>query len=120
MRLACRLTFEAAHRLPHVPPGHKCGKMHGHSYVVELQVDGPIDPESGWIIDYADIRAAAAPLIRELDHACLNDSFGLENPTAENLALWFFKRLANVLPRLLAVRVSEKSDSWAECTADDL
>jgi 6-pyruvoyltetrahydropterin/6-carboxytetrahydropterin synthase len=104
-------TFEAAHRLPNVPPGHKCNRLHGHSYRVELHVRGPIGERSGWIMDFADLKAAFAPLHARLDHYYLNEVEGLENPTSENLARWIWRRLRSTLPQLSSVVVSETCTS---------
>lgn len=103
--------FEAAHRLPRVPPGHPCGQIHGHSYRVELHLRGAVDPASGWVMDFGDVSALARPVIGELDHACLNEIPGLENPTSENLCLWLAARLAPVLPNLHAIVVRETESS---------
>jgi 6-pyruvoyltetrahydropterin/6-carboxytetrahydropterin synthase len=91
-------TFEAAHRLPHVPEGHKCARLHGHSYRLEVHVQGEVDPTTGWVVDFADISAAAMPVIHQLDHYYLNEVPGLENPTSENIARWVWERLAEKLP----------------------
>src|ERR1700674_3449699 len=90
-------TFEAAHRLPNVPPGHKCSRLHGHSYRVEVRVQGDIDPVTGMVIDFAEIKAAFAPLLDQLDHYFLNEVEGLENPTSENLARWIWDHLVGSL-----------------------
>ena len=90
-------TFEAAHRLPHVPEGHKCARLHGHSFRVEVRVQGDIDPETGMVIDFAEIKTAFAPLNDQLDHYFLNEIDGLENPTSENLARWIWDRLVATL-----------------------
>lgn len=87
-------SFEAAHRLPEVPEGHKCARLHGHSFRVEVHVAGPVDPELGWVVDFADIKAAFAPVHEALDHRYLNEVEGLENPTSENLAVWIWDRLS--------------------------
>lgn len=105
--------FEAAHRLPNVPETHQCARLHGHSYRVALWVRGEPDPRTGWIIDFADIAAAFAPLLAQLDHAYLNDIAGLENPTSELLAAWIFDRTAESLPGLHRVMVCETADSGA-------
>src|SRR3954469_23243846 len=86
-------TFEAAHRLPNVPTGHKCARLHGHSFHVSVHIVGPIGKETGWVIDFADISAAMNPLIARLDHYYLNDIEGLDNPTSENVARWIWRRL---------------------------
>jgi 6-pyruvoyltetrahydropterin/6-carboxytetrahydropterin synthase len=87
-------SFEAAHRLPHVPAGHKCARLHGHSFRVEIHVSGPVDPELGWVMDFADVKAAFAAVHDALDHRYLNEVPGLENPTSEHLAVWVWDRLA--------------------------
>jgi len=103
-------TFEAAHSLPRVPPGHKCARMHGHSYVVEVHVTGPVDPVTGWVMDFGDVKDAFAPLLAQLDHCVLNEVPGLDNPTSENLAVWIWHVLAEDLP-LSAVQVRETRTS---------
>jgi 6-pyruvoyltetrahydropterin/6-carboxytetrahydropterin synthase len=104
-------TFEAAHRLPYVPDGHKCARLHGHSYRVEIHVSGELDPRSGWIMDFADIKNAFKPLLNRLDHYYLNEVEGLENPTSENLARWIWERLQPALPELRRVVVRETCTS---------
>lgn len=111
MRIHKRFTFEAAHRLPNVPPTHKCHRLHGHSFAVELHVDGPVDPVMGWVIDFADIAAAWQPLHAMLDHRYLNEVDGLENPTSENLARWVWERARPSLPGLAQVVVRETCTS---------
>lgn len=91
-------TFESAHQLPCVPAGHKCSRLHGHSFKVELHVTGPVDPDHGWIMDFACIKAAFAPVHERLDHHFLNEIEGLENPTSENLARWIWQNLEAQLP----------------------
>lgn len=98
-------TFEAAHRLPNVPAGHKCARLHGHSFAVEVHVSGELDPELGWVLDFADLKAAWAPLDQALDHYYLNDIAGLANPTSENLAAWIWDRLEIPAPAELAAVV---------------
>lgn len=107
MELYKEFTFEAAHRLPNVPEGHKCGRLHGHSFRVVLHVDGPIDSEFGWVIDYAEIKEAFRPTFDQLDHHYLNEIEGLENPTSENIAKWIWDNVKPNLPMLTRVAVSE-------------
>lgn len=114
MKLIKTFRFEAAHRLPRVPEGHKCARMHGHGFEVEIEVEGPLDPEMGWVMDYADISAAVKPLISALDHHCLNDIEGLENPTSENLALWIWERLKPACPLLSRVAIAETCTARCE------
>jgi 6-pyruvoyltetrahydropterin/6-carboxytetrahydropterin synthase len=109
-------TLESAHRLPNVPVGHKCARVHGHSFRVELHVSGPVDEHLGWVMDFADVKAAFDPLYRQLDHHYLNDVPGLENPTSENLAKWIWQQLKPTLPQLSAVVVHETCTSGARYT----
>ena len=104
-------TLEAAHRLPNVPPGHKCARLHGHSFRVEIHVSGEIDPQTGWVMDFADLKAAYKPLYEQLDHHDHNDIEGLENPTSEQLAKWIWDRLKPVLPLLSEIVVHETCTS---------
>ena len=104
-------TFEAAHRLPHVPEGHKCSRLHGHSYRVAVHVDGPVDPELGWVMDFGTIKAAFKPIEERLDHYYLNEVPGLENPTSEVLAEWVWTQLETSLPLLSAITVRETCTS---------
>ena len=99
--------IEAAHRLPNVPEGHKCARMHGHSFRIEVHVSGPVGQDTGWVMDFADLRRAFQPLFDRLDHYCLNDIEGLENPTSENLAKWIWERLQPDLPLLSKIIVQE-------------
>ena len=111
MEILKEFTFEAAHRLPNVPDGHKCARLHGHSYQVAVHVSGEVDEEAGWVVDFYDISAAFKPLHECLDHYYLNEIAGLENPTSENLARWIWDRLAPSLPRLSQVMVRETCTS---------
>ena len=109
MTLELRKTFqfEAAHLLPRLPKAHKCRRLHGHSFSVEVVVTGSCDERLGWVMDYADISAAFKPLWAKLDHYYLNDIPGLENPTSENIAVWIWKRLKPRLPLLTEIVVAE-------------
>ncbi len=103
--------IEAAHFLPNVPPDHKCRRMHGHSFRIEVHVAGPVEAETGWVMDFADLKQAFKPLFEQLDHRCLNDIDGLENPTSENLARWIWSRLQPELPGLSKIVVQETCTS---------
>ncbi len=107
VRLTKSFGFEAAHWLPTFPEGHKCRRMHGHSFRVEVTVEGELDQQRGYLIDYGDISEALEPLRNALDHRCLNEIEGLENPTSEMLAGWIWERLVRVLPLLSEVVVRE-------------
>ncbi len=111
MEIFKEFTFESAHRLPHVPDGHKCGRLHGHSYRVQVHVTGPVGEQSGWIMDFDAIRERFVPLHAQLDHRYLNEIAGLENPTSENLARWIWDKLKPTLPELSAVQVRETCTS---------
>ncbi|MEO5338532.1 MAG: 6-carboxytetrahydropterin synthase QueD [Magnetospirillum sp. WYHS-4] len=100
-------TFEAAHSLPNTPEGHKCKRLHGHSFRAEIHVSGPVDPHAGWVLDFADIKRAFKPLLDQLDHHHLNEIEGLENPTSENIARWIWKRLKPELAALSKVAIRE-------------
>jgi 6-pyruvoyltetrahydropterin/6-carboxytetrahydropterin synthase len=114
MRLVKTYQFEAAHRLPHVPEDHKCARLHGHSFRVEVEIEGPVDPKMGWVMDYADISALVKPIIAELDHDYLNEIPGLENPTSENIAVWIWKRLKPGCAGLRRITIAETCLSRCE------
>jgi 6-pyruvoyltetrahydropterin/6-carboxytetrahydropterin synthase len=113
----CRITksfvLDAAHWLPEVPAGHKCGHLHGHTYTIILGLEGNLDPQLGWVQDYGEITGIFSPLYTELDHHCLNEIEGLENPTAEVMAHWLFERLKKQLPLLTDVTVCETPTTTA-------
>lgn len=111
MEIYTEFGFEAAHRLPNVPDGHKCARLHGHSFRAEVHVEGPVGSTSGWVMDFADVRAACEPIRQQLDHAYLNDIADLDNPTSEVIARWIWNRLQPALPQLHAVVVKETCTS---------
>jgi 6-pyruvoyltetrahydropterin/6-carboxytetrahydropterin synthase len=107
MEIFKHFTIEAAHLLPNVPAGHKCRRLHGHSFRIEIHVVGAVQAQQGWVQDFADIAKAFNPLFNQLDHQYLNEIPGLENPTSEHLAKWIWQRLNSNLPMLSAVVVRE-------------
>ncbi|MFZ4857818.1 MAG: 6-carboxytetrahydropterin synthase QueD [Desulfuromonadaceae bacterium] len=111
MEISKSFTIDAAHRLTGVPPGHKCGQLHGHTFCVEVHVRGNVDPYSGFILDFAGIGQAFAPIFEQLDHTYLNDIEGLENPTSENLAKWIWDRLKPELTCVSRIVVKETPSS---------
>jgi 6-pyruvoyltetrahydropterin/6-carboxytetrahydropterin synthase len=115
-KLVKSFTFESAHRLPNLPDGHKCKRLHGHSFRCEIEVTGDVDPVTGFVMDFADIKAAFGPLYEQLDHHYLNEVPGLENPTSECLAAWIWDRLKPALPALAAVVVHETCTSGCRYT----
>ena len=111
MELRRTFQFEAAHRLPLLPANHKCHRLHGHSFQVEIVVEGECDPKLGWVMDYADIKAVVKPVIARLDHYYLNDIPGLENPTSEVIAQWLWHQLKPLLPQLSKIVIRETCTS---------
>lgn len=114
VRLVRAFTFEAAHDLPGAPQGHKCRRLHGHSFRAELICEGKVDRRTGWLVDFADIKQAFAPCLEQLDHVYLNEVEGLENPTAENLARWIWTRVKPRLGVLAQVNVAETCTARCE------
>ena len=111
MEIYKEFMFEAAHRLPKVPAGHKCARLHGHSWKGVIYVAGDIDPVTGWIMDYGEIKRLFAPVYEQLDHHYLNEIEGLENPTSEVLAKWIWDRLKPDLPALSQIVINETCTS---------
>ncbi len=111
MILSKKFRFEAAHFLPGVPPGHPCGRLHGHSYRIEVAIRGVAQRESGWVRDFGEVSAVVRPAIAPLDHNLLNSVPGLENPTSEALCSWLWDRLAPGLPDLYRIVVRETCQS---------
>ncbi|WBB97034.1 6-carboxytetrahydropterin synthase QueD [Solwaraspora sp. WMMA2080] len=118
MEIFREFTFEAAHRLPYVPEGHKCARLHGHSYRITVHVSGQVGAQTGWVIDFGDLKQAFAPVREQLDHRYLNEIAGLENPTSEVLARWIWQRLVGQLP-LSAVTVRETCTSGCVYRGED-
>ena len=118
MELFKEFGFEAAHRLPNVPVGHKCARLHGHSFRVEIHVEGDVGATTGWVMDFADLKAAFKPTYERLDHHYLNEIPGLENPTSEVLARWIWNELKGSLALLSKVVVFETCTSGCVYTGD--
>jgi len=111
MELRKTFQIEAAHRLPNVPVGHKCARLHGHSWRIEVAIEGPVGEHTGWVMDYADLKAAFQPVHDRIDHHYLNDIPGLENPTSERLAVWIWNELKPRLPLLSELVIAETCTS---------
>jgi len=111
MEIFKEFTFDAAHSLPNVPEGHKCGRLHGHTYRVQIHVTGDVAPDTGWVMDFGDVKKAFQPIYDQLDHYFLNEIEGLENSTSENIARWIWQRLKPALPQLSKIVI------WETCTA---
>jgi 6-pyruvoyltetrahydropterin/6-carboxytetrahydropterin synthase len=116
VRLSKTFHFEAAHHLPTFPIDHTCHRLHGHSFRFDVIVEGEVDPAKGYLIDYGDIKSAAEPIVKQLDHYYLNDIEGLSNPTSEMIAKWIFDRLKPALPLLIKIIVHETCTSRCEYT----
>lgn len=114
VRLSKSFRFEAAHDLPTFPDGHKCRRLHGHSFRFDVIVEGDVAPEKGYLIDYGDIKKVTDPIVRRLDHYYLNEIPGLSNPTSENLARWLWENLKPALPLLACITVHETCTSTCE------
>jgi len=119
MEIFKEFSFESAHRLPNVPAGHKCARIHGHSFRCEVHVRGDVQREAGWVMDFADIKAAFEPLHDQLDHRFLNEVEGLSNPTSEILARWIWRHIAPSLPGLCAIVVRETCTSGCIYRGED-
>jgi 6-pyruvoyltetrahydropterin/6-carboxytetrahydropterin synthase len=119
MQIFRAFTIEAAHRLPNVPAGHKCSRLHGHSFRIELHVKGEIDARTGWVMDFADLKAVFEPVFARLDHQYLNEIPGLENPTSENLARWIWSEMKSRLPLLSKVVIHETCTSGCSYDGSD-
>ncbi|PCJ56646.1 MAG: 6-carboxytetrahydropterin synthase QueD [Rhodospirillaceae bacterium] len=113
MEIYKTFTFEAAHHLPNVPKGHKCERLHGHSFRVELRIAGVPGAKTGWVMDFSELEAAFAPLHAVLDHHYLNEIDGLENPTSEVIARWIWERLKPKLSGLAQVILRETCTAGA-------
>ncbi|MEL7121323.1 MAG: 6-carboxytetrahydropterin synthase QueD [Bacteroidota bacterium] len=111
MEIYKQFTFDSAHWLPNVPEGHKCKNMHGHTYIIRIYVEGDLDEKLGWVIDFAEIKAIWKPLEKMLDHKVINDIPGLENPSAENIAIWIWRKLKPQLPGLSRIELNETPTS---------
>ena len=111
MTITRTFQFEAAHRLPHVPTEHKCARLHGHSFRVQITVAGTLDEKLGWLVDFADLARAWEPLHAALDHRYLNEVEGLDNPTSERLALWIHERFEVPGAKVESITVSETCTS---------
>ena len=111
MQLFKIYTFESAHRLPNVPAGHKCSRLHGHSFRLEIHIEGPVDPTMGWVMDFGDVSKTFQPVYDSLDHHYLNEIPGLENPTSEVIVKWIWDKLKPKLPLLKRLVLSETCTS---------
>ncbi len=118
MEIYKTFTIEAAHRLPNLPDDHKCSRLHGHSFTIEVHVSGDVDETMGWVMDFADISGVIKPIFERLDHRYLNEIEGLENPTSENLAKWLWYNIKPKLPLLSSIVMKETCTSGCVYTGN--
>jgi 6-pyruvoyltetrahydropterin/6-carboxytetrahydropterin synthase len=111
MEIFKQFTFDSAHHLPHVPEGHKCKNVHGHTYRLTLYFEGPLHPQLGWVEDFAVIKKVVKPVIETLDHKNLNEIDGLENPTCEIIGVWIWDRVKPMIPSLSRLELNETPTS---------
>ncbi len=116
MRIGATFTFEAAHRLPNLPEGHKCRNLHGHNYQLDVTIEGKLD-ECGFVMDYAELEEIVGPIVQRVDHRYLNDVEGLENPTSEIMLEWFMARIKPRIAAPVTLRLYETNRYWAELSA---
>lgn len=115
MKISRDFHYDSAHLLLHVPEGHKCGRLHGHTYILTVTVQGPVD-DVGWVMDFADVDSMVKPLVDALDHRYLNEI--IDNPTVENQLLWLWDKMS--LPGLCELRLQEGLNNSACYTGGSL
>lgn len=111
MEIFKEFSFDSAHFLPNVPEDHKCKRMHGHTYRVRICIKGPLDDHLGWVEDFGTVKEVWKPVEKLLDHYTLNNIKGLENPTAEWIAIWIWRKLKPELPKINRIEVYETPSS---------
>ena len=107
MDLFFRFDFAAARYLPNLSASHRCHRLHGHTFHVELTIRGEVGRDTGWIVDFDDVDRIIGELKDDLDHRQLNDIPGLENPTTERVAEWLWARIVARFAGLYRVTVQE-------------
>lgn len=113
MKIFKQFTFDSAHYLPNVPPGHKCREIHGHTYRLVVYIEGELDKNVGWVMDFADLKRVVDPVVKSIDHQLLNNIAGLENPTCEMIAIWLWNKIKPQVPALIRVELHETPTSGA-------
>ena len=106
MRIVKSMNFDAAHFLDHDPDARPYARLHGHSFTLEVVIEGEPQAETGWVVDFGDVAEALQGLHDALDHRLLNEVEGLERPTLENICQWAAAKLKARFPGLVEVRVS--------------
>lgn len=113
MRIFKQFTFDSAHFLPHVPDGHPCKRIHGHTYRLVLFIEGDLHPHLDWVMDFAEVKKTVEPVVKQLDHRLMNEVAGLENPTCEAIAKWLWMKIKPTLPALCKIELHETPTSGA-------
>lgn len=113
MQIFKQFTFDSAHFLPFVPDGHKCKEIHGHTYRLIVYVDGELEQQLGWVMDFADMKIVIDPIVKSIDHKLLNNIAGLENPTCEIIAVWLWNKIKPEVPLLARIELHETPSSGA-------
>jgi len=111
MTIFKQFTFDSAHFLPRIPEGHKCKETHGHTYKLTIFIEGALDNTLGWVLDFAEAKRAIMPVLELVDHKLLNNVEGLENPTCEILAIWFWNKIKPHVPLLKKIELYETPTS---------
>ncbi len=111
MEIFKQFTFDSAHFLPRVPLGHKCKALHGHTYRLVVYIEGDIDQNTGWVMDFAAVKDCVEPVVKSIDHQLLNNIEGLENPTCEAIAIWLWDKIKPVLSGLSKIELHETPTS---------
>src|SRR5262245_22653904 len=119
MEIYREFSFDAAHYLPMLPEGHKCNEMHGHTYHLKVYIKGNLNPTPGWVMDFKEMKNKINTVIDEVDHKTLNKLPGLENPTAENIILWFWQKLKPLLPDLSRIELKETASTGVIYSGED-
>ena len=119
MEIYIDITFDAARRLPNLPKGHKCSRLHGHTFNLRISLEDRINKETGWVKDFSEIKKVFTPIYDQLDHSYLNNIKGLENPTSENIVIWIWKKLKPSLPVLSSLEIKESSSTGCIYRGED-
>ncbi|MBN8703608.1 MAG: 6-carboxytetrahydropterin synthase QueD [Bacteroidetes bacterium] len=106
-----KFVFDSAHFLPNVPDGHKCKRVHGHTYKLTIFIEGDLQEKLDWVMDFGDLKSVVNPVVDRLDHNFLNDISGLDNPTCERIAQWIWEQIKSQLPGLVKIELYETPTS---------
>ena len=102
-----KFNIESARSIPNLPKTHPCHHIHGHSFKIIISVQGDVNEQNGFVVDFQDIDDAFDPLKKELDHSYLNDIEDLQNPTSENICIWIWNKIQSSLPNIYKIEIRE-------------